>query len=381
MSGKTTARPLRLASLLVPALAGAAYAAWRIDMPAAQTAAPAVQPVPAGVGSVTRRDVPVYLTGLGTVTAFNMVTVHTRVDGELQQVLFKEGQDLKKGDVLAIIDPRTFQAALDQANAKLQQDSASLDNAQIILQRDTQLGKSDFASPQTIDNQRSTVAQLQAQVAQDRAAIATAQTELSYTRITSPIDGRAGLRLVDEGNIVHATDTTGLVVLNQLQPISVISTLPQEDVQPIRAALAAGTAQAEAISREAGSVLDTGTVELIDNQIDPMSGTFRIKSVFPNRNDQLWPGQFVDLKVKVATLHNVLTVPSDAIQRGSDGLFVYAVGADDTVNPVAVKAGQIAEGSAVIESGLSEGQRVVVSGQYRLTGGTRITATPGAGAK
>jgi multidrug efflux system membrane fusion protein len=376
-----TFRRLRLLSLLTLALVGTSYAAWRIETPAAQTAAPTVQAVPVQVASVIRSDIPVYLTGLGTVTAFNTVTVHSRVDGELQQVLFKEGQDVKKGDLLAVIDPRTFQAALDQANGRLQQDSASLDNARIILQRDAQLGKSDFASPQTIDNQRSTVAQLEAQVVQDRAMVSTAQTQLSYTRITSPIDGRAGLRLVDEGNIVHASDTTGLVVLNQLQPIAVVSTLPQEDVQMVRSALTSGAAQAQAISREAGSVLDTGTVELIDNQIDPSSGTFRIKSVFPNQDHQLWPGQFVDLKVRVAIEQGVLTVPSDAIQRGPDGLFVYAVDQGDTVHPVAVKAGQIADGSAVIQSGVEEGQRVVVNGQYRLTDGTRITTTSREGAK
>jgi multidrug efflux system membrane fusion protein len=376
MSEKTAAHPLRLVSLVVLVLAGVGYAAWRIETPAVGAQAPVIQAVPVQLASAARRDVAVYLTGLGTVTAFNSVTVHTRVDGELQQVLYKEGQDVKKGDVLAVIDPRTFQAALDQANGKLQQDSATLDNARIVLGRDAQLGKSDFASPQTIDNQRSTVQQLEAQVVQDHAMVSTAQTQLSYTRIVAPIDGRVGLRLVDQGNIVHATDTTGLVVLNQIHPISVVSTLPQENVQAVRAALAAGAAQAQAISREKGSVLDTGTVETIDNQIDPSSGTFRLKSTFPNKDDSLWPGQFVDLKVQVAMLHNVLTVPSDAIQRGSDGLFVYAVDKNETANPVPVKAGQISEGAAVIESGLEEGQRVVVSGQYRLSQGTKITATP-----
>lgn len=378
MSAKTAAHPWRLASLVVLALAGAGYTAWRFELPAASAPAAIVPAVPVQVASVTRSDVPVYLTGLGTVTAFNSVTVHTRVDGELQQVRFKEGQDVKKGDVLAIIDPRTFQAALDQANGKLQQDSASLDNARIVLGRDTQLGKSDFASPQTIDNQRSTVQQLEAQVVQDHAMVSTAQTQLSYTTITAPIDGRVGLRLVDQGNIVHATDTTGLVVLNQIRPISVVSTLPQEDVPALRAALASGNAQAQAISREKGSVLGTGTVETIDNQIDPSSGTFRVKSVFPNTDDSLWPGQFVDLKVQAATLHNVLTVPSNAIQRSTDGLFVYVVDANEVANPVAVKAGQISEGKAVIESGLDEGQRVVVSGQYRLSQGTKVAVTSAA---
>ena len=326
-----------------------------------------------------RRDVAVQLANLGTVEPFNTVTIRSRIDGQLQQVLFHEGQDIAKGDLIALIDPRTFEAALEQANARLQQDTASLANAQLILDRDTQLGKNDFASPQAIDNQRSTVAQLQAQIAQDHALISTAQTQLSYTRITSPISGRAGLRLVDEGNIVHATDANGLVVINQLHPITVISTLPQDDVPAVRNGLAAGRVEAQAVSRADGTVLDTGTVDVIDNQIDSQSGTLRVKSVFANQTDQLWPGQFVDLRMRVATLSNVLTVPADAVQRGPDGNFVFTVGASGTVAIVPVKTGQISDGVAVIESGLSDGQRVVTQGQYRLAPGAPVIVAAPAG--
>nr|WP_281493608.1 efflux RND transporter periplasmic adaptor subunit [Ancylobacter koreensis] len=335
--------------------------------------------VPVGIAVARARDVPVRVTGIGTVTPFNTVTVRSRVDGELQQVLFHEGQDIHKGDLLAVIDPRTFQAALDEAKARLQQDQAGLANARLILDRDSRLGKDAFASQETVDTQASTVAGLEAQVAQDEAQIASAQTELSYTRIVSPIDGRAGLRLVDEGNIVHASDAGGLVVINQIHPISVLSTVPQSDVPAIRRALAAGTVEARAISREDSSVLDTGTLELMDNRIDPQSGTLELKSVFANSQDRLWPGQSLRVDVTTQTLHDALTVPSGAVQRGPDGAFVYTVGGDDKVAVTPVRLGPIASGFAVVESGLAAGQRVVTDGQYRLAPGVRAAAATPAG--
>jgi multidrug efflux system membrane fusion protein len=300
------------------------------------------------------------------------VTIRSRVDGALQQVLFHEGQDIAMGAPFAVIDPRTYEAALEQAEARLQQDQAALANTQLIFQRDAKLGRDAFVSQQTVDNEHSAVAQLEAQVAQDRAAIETARTELSYTQITAPIDGRAGLRLVDEGNIVHAADPTGLVVLNQIHPIAVISTLPQSEVATIRAALAAGPVAARAVSREDGTMLDTGSVEIIDNEIDPKSGTLRVKSTFANREDRLWPGQFVDVRLRVTTLTGVVTVPADAVQRGPDGPFVYTVGADGRVAATPVTPGQIAEGIAVIKAGIAEGQEVVVQGQYRLAPGVTV---------
>lgn len=368
----TRSRPLRLALAcgLAAAVAGGAYAVTRHE---AQPAPPSASaPVPVVTAAAERGDVPVDLTGIGTVTPFNTVTIRSRVDGALQQVLFHEGQDIAKGAPIAVIDPRTYEAALEQAEARLQQDQAALANTQLIFQRDAKLGRDAFVSQQTVDNEHSAVAQLEAQVAQDSAAIDTARTELSYTQITAPIDGRAGLRLVDEGNLVHAADPTGLVVLNQIHPIAVISTLPQSDVATIRAALAAGPVAARAVSREDGTVLDTGSVEIIDNEIDPRSGTLRIKSTFANREDRLWPGQFVDVRLRVATLTGVVTVPADAVQRGPDGPFVYTVGADRRVAAIPVTPGQIAEGIAVIKAGIAEGQEVVVQGQYRLAPGVTV---------
>lgn len=368
----TGSRPLRLALAcgLAAALAGGAYAVTRHEHQPAPPSASA--PVPVVTAAAKRRDVPVDLTGIGTVTPFNTVTIRSRVDGALQQVLFHEGQDIAKGAPIAVIDPRTYEAALEQAEARLQQDQAALANTQLIFQRDAKLGRDAFVSQQTVDNEHSAVAQLEAQIAQDRAAIETARTELSYTQITAPIDGRAGLRLVDEGNIVHAADPTGLVVLNQIHPIAVISTLPQSEVATIRAALAAGPVAARAVSREDGTMLDTGSVEIIDNEIDPKSGTLRVKSTFANREDRLWPGQFVDVRLRVTTLTGVVTVPADAVQRGPDGPFVYTVGADGRVAATPVTPGQIAEGIAVIKAGIAEGQEVVVQGQYRLAPGVTV---------
>lgn len=370
--------PRRYALLLV-AIAAAAlgvlgYASWQRQPHSSAAPTPAAVPVRVDVAS--RHDFPVHLNDLGTVEAFNTVTVRSRVDGELQQVLFREGQDIRQGDLLAVIDPRAFQAALDQAKARLDQDMADLANARLIFDRDAKLGQHEFVSAQTVDNQGSRVAELEAQIEQDRASISAAETQLSYTRITSPLDGRAGLRLVDVGNIVHAADPTGLVVINQLQPIAVISTVPERDAPAVRSALAAGTVEAEALARDDGSVLDRGTVELTDNAIDPSSGTLRLKSVFPNAQDRLWPGQFVDLQIRVATLEGALTVPADAIQRGPDGVFVFEMAPDDTVSVVPVTTGPIADNVAVIEGGLVAGARVVTRGQYRLAPGTRVVAEP-----
>jgi len=372
-----TIRRLALLALAAAALGGAGYSFWRAaDAQPEGTPPPTV--VPVELAQASRRDVPVYLTDIGTVEPFNTVTVRSRVDGELQQVLFKEGQDIRKGDLLAVIDPRPFQAALDQARGKLQQDQAALANDQLNYQRDSRLGKDAFASQQMVDTDQSTVQQMQAQIVEDKAAIDDAATELSYTQIMSPIDGRAGLRLVDQGNVIHATDTTGLVVLNQIHPITVISTLPQREVAAVRDALNAGTVEAQAVSRDDGTVLDSGTVDIIDNQIDPQSGTLKVKSVFPNKGDTLWPGQFVDLKLRVATLPHVVTVPSDAVQRGPDGPFVYTVDADSKVAATPVTVGQIAGGIAVVEHGLAEGQTVVARGQYRLQPGALVMPAPAA---
>jgi multidrug efflux system membrane fusion protein len=355
---------------------GAGAAAWLTrggPADAAQSAPPPA--VPVEVATVARQDVPVYLTGLGTVQAFNTVAIKTRVDGELQQVLFREGQKVKKGDLLAVIDPRPFQAALDEATAKVEQDQANLANAQLILSRDTTLTAKQFTTVETTDTQRAQVAQLQAQLALDQAAKSDAATQLSYTQLTSPLDGVTGVRLVDQGNIVHATDTTGLVVITQTEPISVLSTLPEDDLAAVRTALQAGTAQVSAFTADGANELGSGALSLIDNEIDQATGTIRLKSTFPNTDQQLWPGQFVQLRLLQRTEHNALTVPAPALQRGQDGFFVYVVNADDTVQSRPVKPGQIAKGRAIIEDGLTAGERVVTSGQYRLEPGSKISVS------
>ena len=329
--------------------------------------------VPADVATATQRDVSVYLSGLGTVQAYNTVTVKAKVDGELQQVLFTEGQSVKKGDLLAVIDPRPFQATFDQASAKILQDQANLSNDQAILQRDKTLTAQHFTTVETTQTQQSTVAQLQAQLVQDNAAKDSAAVSLSYTQMIAPVDGRTGIRLVDQGNYVHAADTTGIVVITQTQPISVVSTLPEDDLPAVRAALKAGPVIVTAFTRDGSTNLGTGTLSVIDNEIDQTSGTMRLKSTFPNADETLWPGQFVDIRLQQKVIHDAVTVPSAAIQRGQDGFFVYVVKPDNMVEARTVTPGQIADGLAAIDSGLASGERVVTSGQYRLEPGTTIS--------
>ncbi|WP_442581667.1 efflux RND transporter periplasmic adaptor subunit [Mesorhizobium sp. ASY16-5R] len=337
-------------------------------------------PVPVEIALAASADVPIYLSGLGTVQAFNTVTIRTRVDGQLQKVLFTEGQTVKKGDLLAVIDPRPFQAALDEATAKIAQDQANLKNAQLILDRDAKLTAKQFTTVETTDTQRATVEQLQGLLAQDQAAQSDAATQLSYTQLTSPIDGRTGIRQVDEGNIVHATDTTGIVVITQLEPISAISTLSQDGLPAVRAALQAGPVPVTAFTTDGATNLGDGTLSLIDNEIDQSAGTIRLKSNFPNKDLSLWPGQSVQIRLLQRVTRGATTVPSAALQRGSEGFFVYVAGADNVVKARPVKPGQIAGGLAVVEEGLTPGERVVTAGQYRLDNGVRISPQDGGSA-
>lgn len=339
----------------------------------AAAAAPQAAPppaVPVEAAAARRRDVPVYLTGLGTVQALNTVTVKSRVDGQLQTVAFQEGQHVTAGQTLAQIDPRPFQAALDQAKATKAKDEAQLANAQLDLTRFENLKQ--YATAQSVDTQKALIAQIQAQIEGDQAAIDNAATQLSYTTITSPLNGRTGIRLVDQGNIVHATDTGGLVVITQLHPITVIFTLPEEDLPEISAQMAKGPMTVFADTRGDDKPLDQGTLQLVDNQIDQATGTIRLKATFPNKADQLWPGQYVDVRLLLRTEQNVVTVPTTAIQRGPDGLYVYAVKPDATVELRPVGIGQITDGAAVVETGLDAGASVVTAGQYRLQPGTRV---------
>jgi membrane fusion protein, multidrug efflux system len=320
----------------------------------------------------SRSDVPVYLEGLGTVQAFYTVTVTARVDGELQKVGFVEGQTLKKGDLIGQIDPRPFQAALDQVIATHDKDVAQLASAKADLDRFELLAPQNLASKQTLDSQHALVAQLQAQIKGDQANIDNARTQLSYTTIVSPIQGKTGIRRVDPGNNVHATDTGGIVVVTQVQPIACIFTLPEEALPTLNRALEAGTVGVTALSRDGKSELDRGTIALVDNQIDQATGTIRVKATFPNPHDALWPGEFVNARVLVRTERNALTVPSNAIQRGPNGMFTYVVKADSTVEARLLKVGDESGTLTVITEGLKDGEQVVLSNQYRLQPGARV---------
>jgi membrane fusion protein, multidrug efflux system len=319
-----------------------------------------------------RSDVPVYLEGLGTVQAFYTVTVTARVDGELQKVGFVEGQTVKKGDLIGQIDPRPFQAALDQAVATHAKDVAQLAQAKADMDRFELLAPQNLASKQTLDAQHALVAQLQAQIQGDQANIDNARTQLSYTTITSPIQGKTGIRRVDPGNNVHATDTNGIVVVTQVQPIACIFTLPEEALPTLNRALEAGSVSVTAMSRDDKTELDRGTIALVDNQIDQSTGTIRVKATFPNPHDALWPGEFVNARVLVRTEHNALTIPSNAIQRGPNGMFTYVVKADSTVEARPLQVGDETGTLTVITDGLKDGEQVVLSNQYRLQPGARV---------
>jgi multidrug efflux system membrane fusion protein len=374
---RTRRRRLWLAGLAVIAVLSSFYIGWQSRLPHRSDAATLAAPppaVPAQIAAVTRRDVPFYLAGIGTVQAFNTVTVKTRVDGELQKVAFTEGQDVKTGDLLAQIDPRPFRAALDQAVAKKVQDEANLANAKLDLQRFADLATRSYATKQQLDTQRALVAQLEAQIRGDQAAIDNAQTQLGYTTIASPLTGRTGIRLVDQGNIIHATDTTGLVVVTQLQPISVIFTLPEDQLATVKAAMPAGPVPIVAMSRDGKQRLAEGTLALVDNQIDQSTGTIRLKGTFANADGALWPGEFVNIRLLAQTARNVVAVPSTALQRGPDGYYAYVVKADGTAEMRPLEIGQIADGIAVVAAGLAEGEQVVTAGQYRLAPGARVDA-------
>jgi len=365
-------RQARLAALgTIVALLVVAVAAWRWlgakPLPAAKPKAIAVD-----VATVNRADVPVYLEGLGTVQAFYTVTITARVDGQIEKVAFKEGQDVKKGDLLVQIDPRPYQAALGVAIAARDKDRALLANAHRDMDRYAELEPEDLASKQTVDTQRALIAQLSAQIKGDEAAIDNARTQLEYTTIRSPIDGRTGIRQVDPGNNVHATGTTGMVVVTQLEPISIIFTLPEEAFGQLSAALARGTVTATALSRDDKEELDHGTVELIDNQIDQSTGTIRVKVILPNKQRRLWPGQFVNVRVMTQLQRQVLTIPATALERGPDGPFTYVIQPDSTIRVAAITAGEQTGDIVVVEKGLQAGDKVVASNQYRLQPGSLI---------
>lgn len=378
-----------LLSLVFLGLAG--LIAWGIQYRAKSKAAAAAgargqnQPVPVVEGVVATRDVPIYLDGLGTVQAYNTVTVRARVDGQLMKVAFTEGQEVKAGDVLVQLDPAPYQAALEQAVAKQAQDEAQLPNARVDLQRYADLLKTEGTTQQIYDTQKALVAQLEAGVKADQAAVDSARVNLVYTTIRSPIDGRTGIRQVDAGNIVHASDANGLVVVTQLRPISVVFTLPEQVLQKLQDNQPAGSDyHVLAVSRDNTNTLGEGKLAVIDNQIDATTGTLKLKATFANENLRLWPGQFVNTRLLLTSLTNGTTVPASVVQRGPDGAFAYVIQPDQTVEMRAIRVTQIEGGEALIASGLKPGEHVVVDGQYKLQPGSHVKPAdaqgPGMGA-
>jgi len=367
-------------------VAGIGYAIWFWPGGSANQAAHnrnANQPVPVLVAPAEQKDVPIYLEGLGTVQAFNTVTVKAMVDGPLNSVNFTEGQDVKKGDLLAQIDPRTYQAALDQAKGKKAQDEAQLANARVDLARYAKLVANNYSSAQQADTQKALVAQLEAQVTQDQAQIDTAGTQLGYTRITSPIDGRTGMRLVDAGNIVHAADTTGMVVLTQLQPISVVFTLPQQSLATVANAMRNGApkvlAYAQGAAGSPAGVLDTGTLAVLDNQVDPTTGTIKLKATFPNAANRLWPGAFVGVRLQVDVAKDAVVVPSAAVQRGPRSSYVYVIGDDNAATRHSVTVSHEDAQGSILSEGVKPGDKVVIDGASRLSDNSKVTIVqPGA---
>jgi membrane fusion protein, multidrug efflux system len=354
-------------------IGGLGYIGWTSlqQRQAADRARPDL-PVPVLAATPRIQDVPVYLDAVGAVRALNTVTVRSQVDGKLIAVNFTEGQDVKKGDVLGEIDPVLFKAQYDQAVAKKAQDEAQLANQRLDLARYQQLSASNAGSKQQYDTQRAVVAQQEALVNADQAAIDNAQAMLGYTKIIAPLSGRAGLRQVDQGNIIHAADVTGLVIITQLQPIAVQFSLPQQQIVRTNAAAAKGALTVDVFGNDGTTVIDSGTLKGIDNQVDPTTGTLKLKAEFPNANFQLWPGQFVNVRLKVDTLSQAVVVPTSAVQRGPAGTFSYVIGDGEIVTAKPVAVTQQNEHDAVIASGLSPSDRVVTTGFANLSDGAKV---------
>ncbi|SRR6266481_90771 len=340
------------------------------------------QSIPVAVAKADRRDVPIYLTGLGSVEAFNTVVIKTRLDGQLVQVAFREGQMVRQGDLLAVIDPRPYEVALQQAEANLYKDQAALKDATLNQQRFQDLYKEGVIPKQQFDTQVSLVGQLEGAVRSDQAQIENQKLNLNYTRITAPVSGRVGLRQVDIGNIVHASDLNGLLVLTQLQPIAATFTLPQDYLPSVAQHMRQGTLAVDAYSRDDQTKLTSGKLLTIDNQIDPSTGTGKLKAVFENRDSSLWPNQFVNAHLLLEVKKNSIVVPAAAIQRGPQGAYVFTVKPDKTVDMRSVTVGYTTTNTATIDSGLSPGEVVVTDGQDKLQPGTRIEirgGIPGSG--
>ena len=328
--------------------------------------------VPVLTATLSRQDVPVTIDAVGTVQALNTVVVRAQVDGRLMELTFRDGQDVKKGDVLARIDPRTYQALYDQVVAKKAQDEAQLENARIDLDRYTRLAAGNFGSRQQADTQKATVAQLEAQVRLDQAAIDNAKAILDYTTITAPIDGRTGLRAVDVGNIIRASDATGIVTLTQVKPVAAVFSLPQQYLRAVVAGQARARLKVQAMEADNATVIQTGEVEVIDNQVDVSTGTVRVKAVFANADLALWPGQFINVRLFVDVLRQALVAPAGAIQRGPKGAFVYVLTPETKAAMKSVTVGRQDEAIAVIQSGVEAGETVITTGFGQLTDGSVV---------
>ena len=367
----------------IVAAAALGYRLWSGGPDAAQAARkPTRQAVPVSVSAVSRQDVPIYLTGLGTVQALYTVAIHTQVDGKLQDVFFKEGQRVNKGEVLAKIDPRLYQAALDQAKAREAMDEATLVAAQKDLERFRTLVRKNAETQQNLDLQQSKVDQTKASIAADQAAIETAQANLDYTNIVAPTAGRMGVRLVDPGNILHASDTAAIAVLTQTQPAAVLFTLPAQTLDDVRDAAARGTVEIAAFDRDNVRLLSTGTLSTIDNLIDQTTASYRLKAIFPNADEKLWPGEFVNARLLLIVRKGATVIPPLAVQRGPNGLFAWVVKADNTVEARPIKTSTTTGDRTIVMSGLQLGERVVTDGQYKLQKGASVTVVePRAAAK
>ncbi len=340
-------------------------------------AAPPPPTAPVVAGQVVSHDVPIYLRGIGTVLAYNTVLVRSQIQGQITKIAFNEGQAVHAGDLLAQIDPRPYQAQLDQVTATRDRDQAQLKNAEANLTRYSQLGHSGWATPQLIETQSAQVAQLQSAIKADEALIEAAKVQLGYTRLTSPIDGVTGVRQVDMGNIIHPTDPNGLVVVTQIEPISLIFTLPETDLPEIQQQMAKGPLPVLAYSQDDTIRLDEGKLILVDNEIQQTTGTVRLKAEFANTAHRLWPGELVNAWLHLETRHGGLTIPASAVQQGQNGAFTYVIKPDNTVEVRPIKVAQISDGQALIDSGLAADEQVVVDGQYKLQAGTHVTILHG----
>ncbi|MCK1316604.1 efflux RND transporter periplasmic adaptor subunit [Bradyrhizobium sp. 23] len=368
-----------IAGLLVAG--GGALAARRLQHSEPVQNSTAPPPVPVVSGTVLSREVPIYLRGVGTVIAFNNVIIRSQITGQLTKISFTQGQTVKNGDVLAEIDPRPYQAQLDQAIANRDRDQAQVENAEANLNRYTPLAKNGWASTQLVDTTKAQVAQLQAMVKYDEGVIEQAKTNLSYTRLTSPIDGVTGIRQIDIGNIIHPTDQNGLVDVTQIQPISLLFSLPQTDFVDINRRMADGPLKVLAYAQDDTTKLDEGQLDLVDNQIVQTTGTIRLRASFPNAKRNLWPGELVNARLLLETRHDGLTLAASAVQQGPKGAYVWVIGTDQTVQPRPIEVSDLGGGKVLIRTGLQPNEKVVLDGQYRLQQGVRVQELTGDAAK